>query len=190
MNAKSRLHSALENLLEKRPIDQISVLDIAAEADVSRQTFYRLYADKFELLSEYFVENYATLFTNVSTSKQVNEATFALLSRLASHKTVARNMFFSKDGFALKSFFRDLCVKTDMAFWESSGVDVDDVLIAGAIRLYAYGTSSLLLEWIKAGMPGDIKELADQFALALPAVLVAPNAKELLLSSECDGSAG
>lgn len=44
------LHDAMLRLLERHPIDQISIGDIAAEADVSRATVFRHFAGKEALL--------------------------------------------------------------------------------------------------------------------------------------------
>ncbi len=44
------LHQALENLLEQKHFDKISVQDIADVATVNRVTFYDHYPDKFALL--------------------------------------------------------------------------------------------------------------------------------------------
>jgi AcrR family transcriptional regulator len=44
------LQQALENLLETKEFDKISVQDVAAAATVNRATFYDHYADKFALL--------------------------------------------------------------------------------------------------------------------------------------------
>lgn len=180
MNARGRLHQALKELLESNPIDQITVIDLVERADISRQTFYRLYPDKFALLKDFYHVSFVPPFQSADTLAKINVATYDLITRFIANKHVVKNMFFSKDGYALKSFFRDLCVETDTEFWRSQGVDVEDERIAGAIRLYAYGTTSFLLEWIKGGMKGDPQLVADQFALATPACLVAPTNEEFL----------
>lgn len=181
MNAKNRLMEALEQLLREKPIDEISVSNLAAQADVGRNTFYRLYSDKFELLKDYYSDRYVVLFDDVSDPLALNEATLVTLTRFLENQQVVHHMFFSKDGFALKAFFRDICIETNMRFWESRGADVSDERVQGAIRLYSYGTASFLLEWIKSGMRGDLKVVADQFALAVPAVLVAPELSPSLM---------
>jgi AcrR family transcriptional regulator len=47
---RKRLQRALEELLETREFDQISVQDVADKASVNRATFYDHYADKYALL--------------------------------------------------------------------------------------------------------------------------------------------
>jgi AcrR family transcriptional regulator len=45
------LQQALDKLLKKKDLNDISIQDIAEEATVNRATFYDHYADKFELLT-------------------------------------------------------------------------------------------------------------------------------------------
>lgn len=181
MNARGRLKQALERLLEEKPIDAISVCDLVERADLGRNTFYRLYSDKFELLKEYYFENYVVLFDDAKEPLHLNEMTILLLERFRENQRIVKNMFFSKDGFALKVFFREISIETNVRLWKAKGVDVENDRVLGAIRLYSYGTASLLLEWIKSGMGGDIYVLADQFALAVPAILVAPEKASMLI---------
>ena len=44
-NAKRKLRQALLDLLVEHPLDKVDVQDIAAQAEVSRQTFYYNFAN-------------------------------------------------------------------------------------------------------------------------------------------------
>lgn len=56
MNACKRLREALVGLMQETPVDKITVQAICDSCDVSKQTFYRHYADKYALLEDAFSE--------------------------------------------------------------------------------------------------------------------------------------
>ncbi len=47
---ETRIRSGFIRLLEKEPIDQISVVDICAEAGVSKRSFYNYFCDKYDVI--------------------------------------------------------------------------------------------------------------------------------------------
>lgn len=46
---KKKIASSLMNLVEKKPIDKITITDITVNCDISRQVFYRYFLDKKDL---------------------------------------------------------------------------------------------------------------------------------------------
>ncbi len=54
MNAKKYLLQAAYELCRLRPIERITLKEICEEAEVSKQTVYRYYKDKYELVNELY----------------------------------------------------------------------------------------------------------------------------------------
>lgn len=54
LRSKQWLHDALLQILEKKQYSQISVKDICLQADLSRQTFYKIYKSKDEIMEYHF----------------------------------------------------------------------------------------------------------------------------------------
>ncbi len=154
--------------LETTPIDQIKISDLTNAADVSRPTFYRLYADKYELVKDFYADAIFALYENVETPADMNAATKKTLEYFRENDNVTRNMFFSKDAFALKAFLRNAFYESNARFWGALGADLDDEGVRKSLWLYSYGTVSFLMEWIKEGMPGDLQALSDAFSLSVP----------------------
>lgn len=53
---KKNLKEAMNSLLQKSSFDQISVVDLCREADISRITFYTHYSDKYDLIEDMLQE--------------------------------------------------------------------------------------------------------------------------------------
>ena len=66
---KTMIKDAFLELLEKHPIEKISVTDICKGADVNRSTFYAYYTDVTELLHE--IEN--NVLIQIPVSKELPE---------------------------------------------------------------------------------------------------------------------
>lgn len=52
--SKERIENALFFLMQKKPYAQITISELAKQADVARRTFYRLYTGKEDVLEGYF----------------------------------------------------------------------------------------------------------------------------------------
>ena len=49
-----KLAKSMKELMKSKPLDKITVTDIVENCDVSRQSFYRLFQDKYDLVNWYF----------------------------------------------------------------------------------------------------------------------------------------
>lgn len=49
-----KLAESMKQLMKSQPLDKITVTDIVENCDVSRQSFYRLFQDKYDLVNWYF----------------------------------------------------------------------------------------------------------------------------------------
>ena len=46
---KKKIASSMVELVEKKPIDKITITDITVNCDMTRQVFYRYFVDKYDL---------------------------------------------------------------------------------------------------------------------------------------------
>ncbi|WP_350454058.1 TetR/AcrR family transcriptional regulator C-terminal domain-containing protein [Slackia heliotrinireducens] len=169
MKARKRLIKAIGHRLETTPIDQIKVANLLEDADISKQTFYRLYPDKYELLKDYYHETIVLPFYQEhQTIRDMYWSTYQTLRWFRDHRNVTRNMFFSKDSFALKAYFRDLCIEENKQIWSALGADMDDARMINALKIYSYGNASFLMDWFKTDMTDDLRQMADCYFWAMP----------------------
>jgi len=71
IESKKKLTAALFKVMELYNFKEITVTQIAQEAELSRKTFYRLFKDKEEILS-YFYETFFLDFFSQFKSKKIN----------------------------------------------------------------------------------------------------------------------
>ena len=71
------LRNSIINLLKKKPIEKITVIEICNEAMVNRITFYKYYEDKYQLLNDTFYEIKDTIVSQLPSKNKFNSITEA-----------------------------------------------------------------------------------------------------------------
>lgn len=73
---------ALLQLMESTPYSQLSITEIARKAGLARQTFYRNYQDKDDILFDYLCQLYAEFWLKVDEPNVLDENMFISLFRM------------------------------------------------------------------------------------------------------------
>lgn len=81
MLAKEKLILAIEHLLSKKKLDEITVTEIVSEASICRKTFYRNFTDKYDLTDYYFKQFFENTFGQIICGEDFDTALFWYLER-------------------------------------------------------------------------------------------------------------
>ena len=65
---------AIKSLIKKQPLDKITVTDIVSTAGKTRQTFYRHFQDKYDLVNWYFEKLVLKSFEEMNQGGSLQEA--------------------------------------------------------------------------------------------------------------------
>lgn len=71
---KYRLADAMKNCMKKMPVEKITVKEIVTECGTTRQTFYRNFQDKYDLINWYFDKLLVKSFEHMGQGKTVYDA--------------------------------------------------------------------------------------------------------------------
>jgi AcrR family transcriptional regulator len=91
MRSRDALRAALLSLVEQRPLEQISIRDITAQAGLSYQVFFRRYASKEELLEDIATDEVRRLLSlsrPMFEAKQHDESLRALCDYVNEHRSL------------------------------------------------------------------------------------------------------
>ena len=80
---KYRLASSVKECMKTTPVDKITVKEIVEGAGVARQTFYRNFLDKYDLINWYFDKMVQKSLGKIETGSTVRES-LASRSRMVS----------------------------------------------------------------------------------------------------------
>ena len=154
IESKQRIYEALINLMNTRPFDEITLTELADEAQVTRMTLYRHFKDKNQILLFGFSQ-YVALTTQemakIGTASlyDLTSFRFKILSESPHTEILAKNRLldemFSRFGLYYKDQFRALLPNYENPYVK--------VFVAG-------GMDQLTKKWIEDGMLVPHDEMA------------------------------
>lgn len=173
--AKELMVEAIKKILRKKPLGKITVNDIVEEADISKQTFYNYFHDKYDLFSYSVI---TVLHDNLMTSEK-NACNFQE-TILNYYRTVIDEKNF------YRSFIRDVSAREQifsciMEFSSSyfhrkalekygEGCVPEDVMLA--IRYCSVGNAKLVIDWMMEQMERAPETMADITFRCIPPMLL------------------
>ena len=160
------LRDSLMELMKTKPISAIYIKEICALADVSRATFYKHYADQYDLLRKTEEETFSfieKILSEYALYKNDKEATLQLLEEILQY--IADNnkliyVLFTENGdiHFQKNLFSSMY---KINYLKSLTDKIPDEATKQYYFLFVVtGTVGLICHWINNGMDTSIHELA------------------------------
>ena len=169
-----RLAEALETLCTRKSLEHITVSQIAAEAGVTRQVFYRYFDDKFELASWI---HYAHLYESVKYAFEEDGqsvwrlTTIQWMRHMVENKAFYMNVFqsVSQKEFQrmIRNFFFD-CYRWQMSQRMNRELTEEETFV---LQTYLYGAMERIYEWISGGMQMTVERMVELLELSMPELI-------------------
>lgn len=103
---KKRIMDGFLELLEQRPLDKISVVDIADHCGINRNTFYYYYCDVYALIRELMEVRAQQLITDNQEDLNWIEITREVTSFFRTHRRTVYHLFHSSQRDLLEGTLR------------------------------------------------------------------------------------
>lgn len=166
---------SVKDIMEKRPLDKITVTDIVKHSGMTRQTFYRYFKDKYDLVNWYFEKLADKSFRQIGDSSTLREGLIKKFSFLLSDKVFFMQAFQSKDYNNVENYDYQCILEFYQNIIQKKIGDIpSDVQFL--LEMYCHGSITMTVEWAIHGMKESPEALADLLISALPPKL------EVLLS--------
>lgn len=175
VNARKLLREAAYGIVEQKPIESVTVAQILREAEVSKQTFYRYYQDKYALVNEIYYDLFdrdvidARAVDSLDGWRDMYREQFG---RFRSRLDFVRHLYTSRETGCTTDFEIRQTLAFDKAFLRAKGVDITDQRILFALEAKDVGGTYSLRDWIVGGMQVPDDEMVTRFELIIPQVLV------------------
>ena len=159
---KYRLAEAMKNCMKKMPVEKITVKEIVAECGTTRQTFYRNFKDKYDLINWYFDKLVLQSFAQMGTENTVGESLVRKFEFIRKEKAFFTEAFRSDDYNSVKEhdfvlilqFYKSLiATRTSRPLSE----DLDFLL-----EMYCRGSVYMTEKWVLGGMKRSPREMAEK----------------------------
>lgn len=154
---KRLLAEGLKELMQTAPLSKVSIGDICAHCNISRNTFYYHFKDKYDLVSWIFSTETMAHMTNFSDYEHWADGLLSLCRYLQENRKFYMHALDSEgqNSFSsyLTSFYKNLMVHCTEQVAE--GTSLTEKEIDFIARFYTHALVGLLLDWTKEGMKTD-----------------------------------
>lgn len=166
---KRDLSNSLKTLLLKKPLNKVTVEDIASDCGVSRMTFYYYFADIYDLVEWTCQEEARKALAENRTYNTWQVGFLDILQVVLENKAFVLNVYRSVGREHIEEYLYTVTYKLLMDVIEEKAQDVsvpatDKKFIAD---FYKYAFVGITLNWIQGGMKEAPKEIIDRTSLLL-----------------------
>lgn len=188
-DVRKLLSEALIEICEGKPLDNVTVTEIAGYAGLTRQVFYRHFVDKYDLAKYIHLQDYYEALDALNVETERGVSMWGKLGSLWFDVIKARSRFYqnvyrSNSGGEFKRIMRTYITNFYMGIVKHQLGEQVDSEILFVIQLYLAGATEKIHDWIQSGAKVPIEELNRLLYLAMPEKI-----RSLILFNEVDGKA-
>ena len=159
---------AIKDLIKVVPLDKIAVTDIVTRSGMTRQTFYRYFKDKYDLVNWYFEKLVLQSFRQMGNGCSLQEALQLKFAFINSEHSFFKEAFKSNhynnlvnyDFNCIYEFYKGIIEKN---LNHSVDDDLDFLL-----KMYCKGSIDMTVDWVLNDMPISIEKIVSLLIEALP----------------------
>ena len=169
---KYRLAAAMKKCMERMPVEKVTVKEIVEECGTTRQTFYRHFLDKYDLINWYFDKILSESFKHMGTGETVYESLVRKF-RFIEHERLFFDAAFRYDD---QNSLRDHDYREIHAFYtnmiESRTKEPLSSELNFILEMYCRGSVYMTTRWVSGEIEYTPEEMAKCLVEAMPAVSV------------------
>ena len=159
---------AIKSLIKKQPLDKITVTDIVSTAGKTRQTFYRHFQDKYDLVNWYFEKLVLKSFEEMNQGGTLQEALNLKFAFIEQEHAFFKEAFKSNDYNNLIHY--DFCCIYDFYkeyIHKNTGKTLSSY-IDFLLKMYCRGSVDMTVEWVLNDMPISKEDIVTYLIEAIP----------------------
>ena len=166
-----KLADAARRCMRDTPVDSLTVSRIVREAGVARQTFYRHFADKYDLINWYFDKLLLESFEHMGSGRTVREGYERKFAFIRQERVFFRAAFRSNAQNSLRDHDLELILRFFTDLIRSKTGQSPDEDMAFLLEAYCCGAIAMTVKWVLGGMKEEPREIARRLVAALPVQL-------------------
>ncbi len=166
---KQALEASLKKLMQKKPLDKITIQDLTADCGISRMAFYYHFKDIYDLIEWVCIEDASRALMDKKSYDTWHEGLLQIFEVVLENKQFVLNAYRCISRDQMESYLYKLTFKLirDVVDEKSQGIQIseeDKAFIAG---FYKYSFVGIMLDWIKQGMSEDYHEIAKKISMTM-----------------------
>ena len=166
---KRALEQSLKNLLLKKPLDKITINDIAEDCGINRMTFYYHFKDIYDLVEWSCLEDARKALEEKKTYETWQQGFIQLFEAVRENKPFIMNVYRCVHREQVEKYLKPLVdnLLLGVINEEAAGMTVRDEDKSFIAQVYSYVFVGLMLDWIRDDMREDPEALVGRLALVL-----------------------
>ena len=165
---KQALAESLMLVLQKKPLDKVTISDVTSLCNVNRQTFYYHFHDLNDLINWIYITNGEQIIGAHLTNTTWQKGLLDIMRSMQKYEAFVLQTYHSRARDLLRTLLLKSCksvilgVINDMKQYEIAKEDRDFIS-----SLYSYSITGTVLDWIEHGMKENPSSLVGKMDKAL-----------------------
>lgn len=166
---KRALEASLKKLLLERPLDKITVTDIAEDCGINRMTFYYHFRDIYDLVEWACIEDASKALQGKKTYETWQEGLLQIFEAVQENRPFILNAYRCISREQMERFLYQLTYGLIRGVVEeqSRGTAVSEEDKSFIAEFYKYSFVGVMLDWIRQGMTADPRVLTEKISAAM-----------------------
>jgi len=166
------LADSIVQLMDKRELSKITVQQIVDNCNVTRQTFYRHFYDKYQLVNYVFQSEIKEIIQDSSLSDPWQEVLARMLDKMQQKKSFYHNILHSNSQTYLQNLIIDFTRSAYEKEIEKRGqLECIDSSMEFALQFNSFGAVGSIFNWISDGMEEAPEKLARKILDNMPEIM-------------------
>ena len=163
-NTKRRLREALLTLLQKKPVNEISVKELSELADVNRGTFYFHYSDVYDML--YQIETVLNS-SELEYKMDIHRSLVKIFSFLGENHNMCSIFFSENNDMKFFNKIKALVNEHLCSLWKHTDITLNEVRMDMYNAFIVNGCAGIMQRWLADGL----KETPDEIAVLVSSII-------------------
>ncbi len=166
---KRALEASLKKLLLKKPLNKITINEIAEDCGINRMTFYYHFRDIYDLVEWACVEDAKKALEGKKTYENWQQGFLQIFDAVLENRPFIMNVYHSVSHEQIEAYLFKLTrnLLDDVVAEQSEGLTVREEDKAFIANFYAHAFVALMLDWIEADMKDDPKAMVARLSLLM-----------------------
>lgn len=166
---KRALEESLKRMLLKKPLDKITISDIAEDCGINRMTFYYHFKDIYDLVEWSCVEDAAKALNGKKTYETWQQGFLQIFQAVLENRPFILNVYHSVSREQVETYLYTLTYDLLIGVIEekAAGRNVSDSDKKFIADFYKFAFVGLMLDWIKNGMREDPEKIIERLGVLI-----------------------
>jgi Transcriptional regulator len=156
-------------MLLKKPLNKITIADIAEDCGINRMTFYYHFKDIYDLVEWSCVEDAAKALDGKKTYDTWQQGFLQIFQAVLDNKPFIQNVYQSVSREQIEIYLYTLTRNLLIGVIEEKavGMEVQDADKEFIADFYKFAFVGIMLDWIKNGMRKDPQQIIDRLSILI-----------------------